>query len=245
MNDTDFDLELDRDLEDYLGAQVPVGATEDGTVVLPAPDEEFADKLLYRARRLREEAARIRQHAQRRIDEMRAWEADRTAGITADQARVRRSLEGFARAFIPRTKRKSLPLANGTLKLTAPGAGRIEIDDERAVVAWCEENGRADLLRYRPEPAKAAIGAIEQRHAAPARVVENEYGEPEEWETWHIMATIGEGEERELVTIPGVVYMRRKGDRFAMTLTGEEERADSAGNGHTSGEHEDNQESEA
>lgn len=244
---TDIDIELDRDLDDYLGAQVPLGASENGPEVMPAPDESFADKLLYRARRLVAEAAQIRDHANARVAEIRAWEADRTAGIVADQRRVRRSLAGFTQAYIrANPKRKSIPLPNGTLKLTAPGAGKIEIDDERVLVKWCEDNGRADLLRYVPQPAKAAISAIDQRHPAPPRTIENEHGEPEVWETWSIMATIGEGEERELVKLPGVVYMRRRDDRFGMKLAGEaEEPADTDGTGHNSEAKHEEEEEEA
>lgn len=226
---------VEDDLDEWLGEPVPMAPDPNGDesnyslVVAAAPDEDYADALLRRADRLKGEQARIERAAQRRIDKVTTWKADRVAGVTSDALRVYQSLQLFmGRWHRENPKRKTLPLTNGKLTLRGPGAGRIEVTDERAFVTWAEANGRKDLLRYSPHPNIEAIKAIEFRHVRPQDVMEDKPGRPELYDTWSILADVevptdNEGFAIEQVSIPGVRFVRRVEDRFDYKLPSDPE----------------------
>jgi phage host-nuclease inhibitor protein Gam len=229
---------LEDSLDDWLGAPVPTTSEpvpgahdaetgQEETVyeerVLPVPDEDRADRLLARARRLDREQERVDELAKRRKAEIDAWRSDLTAGVEQERGRIRTSLDLFMRQWHrANPKRKSIPLPNGRLQLRAPSAPRIDVTDEYAFIKWAEENGRKDLLRYKPEPNKMALAAEEGRHARPDDTIVNDRGEPELYATWSIMTEVlsdGATGEQETVSIPGVRVVQRRHDRFDYKLT--------------------------
>ena len=160
-----MDDDLRRDLDAHLSVEVPTGPPpepqEDGTEpeppVAPAPDEEFANRLLWKALRLAEEARDIELLAEAEVERIRGWESDRLSGINREQGRIEDSLGQFMRSWHrahPRSKTLKLP--NGTLKLTAP-RGAVTITDPSLLIEWAREY-RPDLLRFTPAPAKDKLG---------------------------------------------------------------------------------------
>lgn len=215
--------DLERELDDFLAIDVPLAEPSDddlpgaGPPVVGAPTEDVADKLLYKTRRLSEEAADVRALATRRRAEIDAWEADRLFGIDRETSRIRESLELFMRSWHrshPRSKTLSLP--NGKLTLRGSGRGKIIVTEEWKLVEWAEQNGRKDLLRYKPAPAKSVLAdeALVTRHLA----VQDEVGTGELLQTWRLMVDVVGPEGTESVSIPGVVYAEPIEDRFGVKL---------------------------
>ena len=160
-----MDDDLRRDLDAYLDVEVPTGPLpelqEDGTEpeapVAPAPDEEFANRLLYKARRLYEEGRDIELLAEAEVERIRGWESDRLSGINREQARIEESLGQFMRTWHrahPRSK--TLKLSNGKLSLTAP-RGSVTVTDTEALIEWAKAY-RPDLLRWTPAPELKPLG---------------------------------------------------------------------------------------
>jgi hypothetical protein len=101
-----------------------------------------------------------------RLDELRAyemaridaWYDDMASGELAEIARLEAEIEQWAIAHrTDRTKSWKTPWAQVT---TRPKAGKAVIDDERLLVAWCEQNGYLAA----PPPPKADIKAIRAQY---------------------------------------------------------------------------------
>lgn len=224
--------------DDWLGAVVPTAmlpaddpeTTEDVVeTVIAAPDQDYADRLMWRARRLEAERDGVEAFFTQRVTEIKDWRERRLRAIGHEAERIRQSLELFARrALADHPKRKSIPLPNGTLKLTAPGKGRVEVTHPADLTDFCEAHGLTHLLRYKPEANKTAIAELESLVPRPQAIVEGPDGQPEAWKTWAYLVTVrAEDEEgadagEEIVTLPGVRYMERAEDRFAVKLAGDE-----------------------
>ena len=223
---------LEDDLDAYLDIEVPTEPDPDDPdhdVVLPAANQELADKLLYKARRLDQELADIRALADKRRADIDRWEADRSHGIHRERARIDQSLEGFMRAWHranPRTK--SLNLPNGKVALRAPGRGKMIVKDELAFIAWAKDHDPA-LLRFEPKVAKAELANEEVITRRPG-VVEDDPANPGRLlQTYRLMAPVPTGEVdaegntlTEQVSVPGVVYAVPIDDSFSVTLTTDE-----------------------
>ena len=213
---------LEASLDEWLSAEVPVeplppDAPEGTEPEVAAPeDADLADRLLYRWSRLADEERKVRQMADARRARIEAWEADMTSGIERDRARVERSLEKFIREFVRKNPRrgKSMKLPNGTLKLTAPGRGKIVVEDEHGFVAWAKEH-RPDLLVPQWVPAKALLHDEDgiPRHPGVQR---NDERTGRLVQTYRLMAEIDGTEGIEQVSIPGVVYTDPVQDKFTI-----------------------------
>ena len=214
---------LEASLDDWIGAQVPTapGGPDQPERVLPAPDEDTADRLLRRSKRLDAEEERINELAERRIAEIEAWRADATAGLEPERERIHDSLELFMREWRrANPKRKTLTLPNGTLKTRVPSAGRVEVTDEHAFTAWAKRNGRDHLLRYKPEPAASAIREEPQRRTHPDETIEYK-GETALHHVWTILVEVpGEHGEVEMAEAPGVRFVQRVGEKFTIDTSG-------------------------
>lgn len=155
------DRDVEGDLDDYLDVAVPVAGvdqTDETQAVVAAPDEEFAERLLYKATRLTAELGKIQTLAASRRKKIDDWEADRSSGIGSEIRRISQSCELFIRQWLrdnPRVRRKSIPLPNGTLSLAA-GKGKIHVDNEGLAVAWLKEH-RPDLIRWEPAIKKTVL----------------------------------------------------------------------------------------
>lgn len=147
------------DLAEHLAGDYEFAAIEDGGQQLaPLEDDATVDRMLRRRSRLLTERARITDVASAEIQRIKAWEQDRTAGIDRQQEWVDRGLEGYARQVLPARGIKSLSLPNGTLRLTAPGAPSMVVDELSTFVAWAtddEHPERDALLRRTVDVEKA------------------------------------------------------------------------------------------
>lgn len=121
----------------------------------PPPPETIDDtravRLLRRLRHVRAEAARVSELAASERWAVNVWESDRLSGLERADAWITAALEGYARMVHARTGRKSVPLPGGTLQLRAAPLS-VEVYDPDAFRAWCEAEGRDDLLGPPPPP---------------------------------------------------------------------------------------------
>ena len=232
MSDDD---DLRADLDAWLDIPIPTGPDPDdpdAEVVLPAADDDLANRILYKLRRLDGEAARIEALYAAERARLDSWKADRMAGVDRDRSAARRSLDGFMRAWHhlnPRTKSLSLP--NGKLQLRDV-KGKVEITDPVAFVSWCETNGRTDLLRYVPEPVKSALGDEELvvRHTGP-QVNDPKSGEL--LQTYRLLVPVATGEVGddgqpvvEQASVAGARFVKPAQDRFRVTLADDDQPRD-------------------
>lgn len=226
----DDDL-IEADLDEYLDIHVPLGDVEGqppGESIVAPPDEEFADRLLYKARRLSVEQAKYQRLRDRRVAEIDAWLSDRTAGTTRELGRIEQSLDLFMRTWHRVNPRhKTLKLPNGKLSLTK-GRGRLVVDDDTAVVAWARANKAESLLRVEPVLAKSELHKL-ARHPAPQDRVADSKGRMEMCQTWRVLAPVvstgtagTDGQAgTEIVAIPGARWVEPVEDRFNMTTIDE------------------------
>ncbi|MDE1904852.1 MAG: host-nuclease inhibitor Gam family protein [Rhodospirillales bacterium] len=224
------DPALRATLDDYLAVDVPTEPAPEGgwpdpaeAPPAPAPDEDFANRLLYKGRKLTEERAKIAEMANAERSRVALWEADMTSGIARELKRLAQSLEGFLRNWHrdhPRTK--TLKLANGTLSLKQ-AAGKVIVTDEHAFIAWAKTH-RPDLLRQEPAIAKAKLAdeMVVSRHAGPQQNVAAL--DDALADTWRLMAEIDVQDEqtgevrKESVSLPGVMWAKPVVDTFHLTL---------------------------
>lgn len=215
------DDDLRADLDAYLDIDIPTASDDDGVeTVAPAADADMANRLLYKVRRLDEEAAAIDALYDAEVARLDAWKADRLHGVQYDRARAVRSLDGFMRAWHaanPRTKTANLP--NGKLTLR-PVPGKVEVTDGPAFVAWAKANHREDLIRYVPEPAKAVLSDedVVVRHTGP-QITDPKTGELLQTYRFLVPVATGEVDEDgnpvvESVSAPGVAFVKPAHDRF-------------------------------
>jgi hypothetical protein len=240
MSDTD---DLRADLDAWLDIPIPTGPDPDDPdteIVLPAATDDLANRILYKCRRLGVERSRVQALYDEEKSRLDSWLHDRMSGIDRDLAAANRSLEGFTRSWHmlnPRSKTLSLP--NGKLKLGAV-KGKIEVTDAHALVVWAEANGRTDLLRYEPVPAKAILSDEEQvvRHTGP-QVTDPKTGELMQQYRLLVPVLTGEVDPEtqapvvEQVSVPGAMFVRPAHDRFKAVLaedgTPDDDEAEEAG----------------
>jgi hypothetical protein len=204
---------VESDLDEWLDIAVPLAEDEpdeDGQPSITAPpDEELADKLLYKTRRLHEEQATFERIAANRKAEIDAWLEDRTRGTRNEVARIRQSLDLFMWRWHranPR-KGKTLKLPNGHLKLVKRRP-KMVYEDPYAAAAFLESHDRKDLLTYTPELAKTAIGQEGAHHKGVQATQTDSKGNPYLAQTFRIAveAVNPETGEKALTTIPGIIW---------------------------------------
>lgn len=149
---------LAAELDAYLADEDHPLPDEDDFVPIAAPDEATVDRMLRRRHRLLTERGRVTDVASAEVRRIREWESDRTAGVDRQLVWLDRGLEMFARQALPARNLKSLPLPNGTLKLTQPGAPSVVVTDLSDFVAWCTDEAHPErdaLLRRTVDVEKA------------------------------------------------------------------------------------------
>jgi hypothetical protein len=115
---------------------------------------------------------------------------------------------------------KTLKLPNGELSLRAR-KGRLVYADESKVIAWALNNC-PDLIRHEPKLAKSKINELAAEmandgdatdppepanlHRGTVQTVNDSRGRPYLAQTYMLLATVGEGDDAERVTIPGVFW---------------------------------------
>lgn len=222
---------IESDLDEYLDINVPVAEDEPGedgepTVTAPA-DEELADKLLYKARRMHDEQGSYERIAAKRIGEIQTWLEDRTRGTVNEIDRIRQSLDLFMLRWHranPR-KGKTLKLSNGHLKLNKRRE-KMVYQDEYAAIAYLESHGRKDLLVYKPELRKDAVTAEADYVRGVQETQTDSSGNTYLAQTFRVVVEIVDPDtgEKEKASIPGMQWtipVPEDEDRFAF-LTLEE-----------------------
>lgn len=157
MGDDDLHDELDAWLADDEHEWTP--PDDDEAAPLDLRDERQVNAMLRKRARLVAERDRISEFVAAQVQAMREFENDRCAGISRQLRWLDRGLEQFARATLPALKRKSLPLPDGTLKLTAPGQASLVVNDVERFVAWVDADTdmRGEFVKREPKPVAAAI----------------------------------------------------------------------------------------
>lgn len=131
---------IERDLDDFVEGEAWPEALEDGESA-PVMDPTTATRILRRMRRLSNEVAAIVDTADNELARIALWRDDRVSTIQKQIDWAGRSLEYFAREAIPGSGRKSLPLPDGTLKLTGPGKGTVVVENDEAFINWANDRG--------------------------------------------------------------------------------------------------------
>jgi hypothetical protein len=217
--------QVERELDDFVEGDSWPLPDEEGEPS-PIPGAEVAAQVLRRLRRLDAERATVVRVATDELARIVAFRDDRVSGIEREIAWGTRSLENYMRGVRFLTKKQSMKVANGTLKLTKTSFA-VEVVDEAAFFEWCGvvwpeketpdgERPPPDLshvthpefIRVRPEPAKAALAKLE--HASLEEEVDGRITNQ--------LLYAGDG-PTELV--PGVIVARDKADRFNVVLGSE------------------------
>lgn len=176
-------------------------------IELDPKDERQVNAMLRKRARLKGERARISGFAADQVAAMLAWESDRVRGIDDQLAWLERGLEQFTRATLPPLNRRSLPLPSGVLKLTAPGAPSLVVDDLGDFVAWAtdEKHPERDALLRREVNVEKA-DAKRAFHLGPKNA------ERSDAETL-VFAVLDEHD----ATVPGLSMTKPAQDRFTVT----------------------------
>lgn len=112
------------------GAEAPIETIE---------DEKRASKVLYRVRKLHEEAAQIVERAQDDLDRITAWREDELGKINREIDYLEAQLTSFHRAVLAEDeRRKTITFPWGRLK-ARKGPDGIEVEDPDAFLAWARE----------------------------------------------------------------------------------------------------------
>lgn len=208
MLEDDLDL-YDPDLE--VGALL--GADWEPPALRPE-DEARANGMMRALRGLRRRKAKTQAVADADIARTRAWLAMRNAKLDPAITRLERALDGFMRGWHSMNpKRKKLELPAGELKLTAPRDSLAPIDPD-VFLKWAAEHARDDLVRQAPSPAVDKIKAVTEKGARLPDIVDEQGRTIERWEARY---TVGEGDEREFITVEGVEYRKPAADTFKVT----------------------------
>lgn len=125
---------IESDLDEFTEAGSWPEPDEHGEPT-PVADATAVAGVVSRLKRLTEERAQIVDVAQAQIDRIVAWRDDRSAGIDRDIAWGERSIENFMRTYAASSHKKSLPLPDGTPKLSA-GREKVEVVDDAAFLSW-------------------------------------------------------------------------------------------------------------
>jgi len=115
------------------------------------PDHEAAVFTLLRRRaghlkRIAEADATVERERRR----WEAWHADRTAGMRREIERIEAAVE----AWIRFDGRKTFPTPYGVTPKLRQAQPRLEVIDEKALVAWAQENHYDGLLKVEPRIAE-------------------------------------------------------------------------------------------
>lgn len=214
---------IEADLAEFIEGETWPEPDEQGDPT-PLPDPTSVSGVLRRMKRLDREAAQINEVAKYEVERIKAWQADRLGIIAKDVSWAERALENFMVLFNQATKKKSLALADGTLKLTGP-SDRVVVVDETAFLEWAIGNdggilladaatqaAHPEVLRAKYEPDKTAIKKLETGTAEPAVdkqgdgivILDSVMAKP-------VLLPGGE-------LVPGVEIRRDVNDRFNVTL---------------------------
>lgn len=133
---------IEADLAEFIEGETWPEPDENGEPT-PLPDPTSVSGVLRRMKRLDREAAQINEVAGNEIMRIQRWRDDRLAGIERDVSWANKALENFTRLFCEATKKKSLALSDGTLKLIPP-RDRVVVVDEDEFMAWALTGDPAD-----------------------------------------------------------------------------------------------------
>ena len=207
---------LEQDLDEYIEGESWPQPDDQGEPIPPA-DEAAAAGIMRRMHRLEREAKTINAVADADVSRINAWRADRLGTVQRDIAWAKRSLESFARVFMPPRKRRTYATPDGTLKLTKPGTGSVVFTSESTLIAWVEtegidmnlDEGTAPIVTYTPSVSKIAITKrFEAKQTGTTIEAGIEYD---------IYKFVGPGGE----AVPGVIRRVPSQDRFDLNLAEE------------------------
>lgn len=203
MNDDELRADLDAWMEEDQEPHETAFDDWEDREPEQLPDEAAVNRTLRRRTRLVREMERVVAIAEDEARQRREWVEDRCSGITRQLEWIDRGLAGYMRQLKAATKRKSLPLPAGTLKLTAPGQASLVVDDLEAFVAWVDADAdRAVFLKREPKP----VAAMVKDATALGRKLRTE-GDRDVFE---VVDEAGE-------VVPGVTMTKPSEDRFSVT----------------------------
>jgi uncharacterized protein (DUF885 family) len=223
MDDTELRDDLARSLEP---------PPDDDAAPMDALDEDRANRLLYKLRRVSRERAQIQAVARAERDRVDAWERDRLDVVDRQITDLTNVLEQWMRMHSERTKSVTKTFPNGELRLRAARARLEIIDDAKAEIfvmervqtavakAIAQPNFRTDassgdvfalvLRALRDEPflrVKLDLAKDAVKKAAEEGPVTSEHDDVE------MRAAVVDGE-----AIPGVLFEKSRIKSFGMTL---------------------------
>jgi Bacteriophage Mu Gam like protein len=209
---------IEADLDEYEETWPEPVFDEETHVDVPErlADDKAVQGVLRRLKRLHRDQMQIIDVGSAEVARIKAWVEDRVGGIQREIDWGEKACEAYWRTH-GSTKKRSLPLPDGTLKL-AKTKTHVEITDLEAFMEWVIERRppipgtkfdfeqirvfHPDLVRVTIEPNKTALGALEHGF---------------EWEDdgiMHAPLSLPGGE-----LVPGVEIQRDATDRFNVTLT--------------------------
>lgn len=208
----DRDL-IERDMDDYVvGENWP--EPDPAGDPIPLPDPTAVSGTLRRLKRLAADADAINEVTDAEIRRLEQFRSDRLAGIQREIEWGERAVENFMRLFGPAAHKKSLPLADGTLKLSAP-RDKVVVTNEPAFLAWAigDANRIADPTAVPAHPelirAKYSLVADATKPLARAMVPDAQADETIK----RSVLALPDG-----TLVPGVEIHTEKEDTFKVTL---------------------------
>lgn len=209
MNDDDLRADLDAWMEDPEPHETVFDDWEDREPER-LPDEEAVNRMLRKRARLVREMERVEAIAAQEDRQRREWVADRCGGIRRQLEWLDRGLEGYMRQFKAATRRKSLPLPAGTLKLTAPGVASLEVSALADFLVWvdAERVTRGQLVKKVETP----IAALVKDVCSLGPQLDEQDGRA-------VFAVVDESGE----VVPGLVFTKPSVERFAVTQPAQDE----------------------
>lgn len=178
---------------------------------LDPKDEYRANGMLRALRALRRRRRMVTDTVALDIARTKRFEQERLAVIDNAIGRLERALEGFMRGWHSlNPKRKSLEVPAGILKLSAARESLAPVDPA-TFLKWAADHQRDDLIRNAPAPAVDKIKAATDKGKRLPDVVDEQGRTVQRWEAMYV---VGEGDEREIVTLEGVEYRKVDQDTF-------------------------------
>lgn len=199
---------LEAELDAYLERAFDAPTADEMEELEPPRNADQADLLLRRRGGVLRSIAQVDGLVDRRVEAMRAWGRDRTAGLYKALGQIDGALEAWTRAALAGRRTKTERLPHGSVSLRGHREV-VRVLDEAAFQQWAEGAGKADLMLKAPEQVRKPVLAEVQRLTGKGEQlpdVTDEGGTA--WERWSAVdPTTGE-------KIPNVEYRRQKADDF-------------------------------